>query len=113
MKPSELKNYRKKVSQLKSEGKNESPKKEKREEMIESTLMFSRHYYVSMMVGLITISSVAILGYLGYRLDLYLGTKNAFLVLGLIFSFPFSQFALYKWIKEKYIPSVKKLHKKK
>lgn len=113
MKPSDLENYRKKISQPTSEGKNESPKKEKREDMIESTLMFRKHYHVSLMVAMITMGSVALFGYLGYRLDLFLGTKNAFLVLGLLFSFPFSQFALYKWVKEKYIPSVKKLHKKK
>lgn len=81
--------------------------------MIESTLMFRKHYHVSMMVALITISSVVLFGYLGHQIDLFLGTKNAFLVIGLVFSFPFSQFALYKWVKEKYIPSVKNLSKHK
>jgi len=85
----------------------------KTEEMIESTLMFSKHYHVSMMVALITVGTLALLGYGGYQLDLFLGTKKVFMVLGLIVSFPISQFALYKWIKEKYIPNVKKLSKNK
>lgn len=113
MKPSDIENYRKKASQQITEGERGNSSVHVKEEMIESTLMFSKHYHVSMMVALMTIGSVALLGYLGYRLDLLLGTKNAFMVLGLIFSFPLSQFALYKWIKEKYIPSIKKINSKK
>ena len=78
-------------------------------EMMKSTLLFSQHWRISLMVALISVGSIALLAYLGSRLDLYLGTYPAFLIFGLIVSFPLSQLVIYKWIKKSYIPRVKKL----
>lgn len=88
-----------------------SPSEGKASETIQSTLIFSKHYHVSIMVALVTLSAIGILGYGGYRLDLLMDTKNIFMVAGLVFSFPISQFVLYKWIRGKYIPNVKKHNK--
>lgn len=77
--------------------------------MIKSTLMFSQHWRISLMVAFISIFSIGLFAYLGYQADLFFDTYPAFLVVGVILSFPVSQFATYKWIKEKYIPRMKKL----
>jgi|CXWL01.1.fsa_nt_gi F0F1-type ATP synthase assembly protein I len=89
-----------------------APHAGQRDDMITSTLMFGKHYQVSLMVALSTLGTVGALGYLGYTLDAFLVTNNTFLVIGILISFPLSQFILYKWIKERYIPRVKAIDKK-
>ena len=76
--------------------------------MMKSSLMFSQHWRISLMVALISISSIAVFAYIGSRLDVVFGTHPAFLIVGVIISFPISQFVVYRWIKEKYIPQMKK-----
>lgn len=83
-----------------------------KDDTIKSTLFFRKHYQVSLMVIVVNLSSIAVLCYLGYRLDLWLGIeKHLFAVLGLIISFPISQLILYKWITKSYTPRIKRLSK--
>lgn len=81
------------------------------EDMIKSHLMFQKHYQVTLMVALTTLSTIGIMSYLGHLLDVWLGFKAAFVIVGLLLSFPVSQIILYKWIKERYIPQVKQISK--
>lgn len=76
--------------------------------MMKSILMFSNHAKVTATVALITVSSIAILGFSGWKLDFWLGTKPAFLIVGIILSFPIAQIVIYRWIKKNYIPNLKK-----
>ena len=85
----------------------QSPKKP--DDLIKSTLLLSQHYRVSAMVISASVFSIALLAYLGYRLDLYFATYPFLLIVGVLVSFPLSQVLIIKWIKEKYIPSRKTL----
>lgn len=88
---------------------NDGKELKQKEGVMKSSLLLSQHWRVSLAVALISISSIALFAFLGYNLDLVLDTSPAFVVVGLIISFPFSQFAVYKWIKGKYMPRMKKL----
>ncbi|MDP3975375.1 MAG: AtpZ/AtpI family protein [bacterium] len=83
-------------------------KSEGKPKMMKSTLLLSHHLRVTAMVALITICSVSLLGYGGWRLDDWFSTSPLFLIIGLIISFPLSQFAIYRWIKNHHIPFLKK-----
>lgn len=72
-----------------------------------SNLIFSGHYRVSIMVALISIGFIVLFGFIGFQLDILLGSKPILMLLGLVISFPVSQIVLYKWIVTKYIPQKK------
>lgn len=85
------------------------PKKEKG---IPSHLVLTDHFKVTIVVVLISLSSLAIFGYGGYKLDQYFGTGYIFMVLLLLISFPSAQFVTYRWITRTYLDSIKKKYSK-
>ena len=86
----------------------ESSEKDHSEEqhLVKSTLMFSQHFRVSIMVALITVTVMGGLSFLGYQLDAVYQTKPAFLIVGLVMAFPLSQLVVYKWVKKRYLPKI-------
>jgi len=78
-------------------------------EMMKSSLMFTQHYTVSFTVAAITLVSIGIFGYGGYLLDEVIGSYPTFSISGLIISFPFSIYGIYKWVQTRYIPRLKKM----
>jgi F0F1-type ATP synthase assembly protein I len=87
---------------IKDKGKQEETNK--RPETIKSTLMFSEHLRVTGMVVTISLLCIAGFALLGWFLDGYFGTRPIIAVFAVVFSFPFSQFLIYKWINKKYVP---------
>lgn len=83
-------------------------KPEKKEEMMKSTLMFSNHAKVTATVALITVSSIVLFSFGGWKLDQWLGIAPILFILGIIFSFPIAQIVIYQWIKKHHIPNLKK-----
>lgn len=63
-------------------------------------LMFSKHLQITLRVAAITLGSIGIFTGGGYLLDMKFATKPLFLILGLVISFPLSQFLIYKSMRE-------------
>lgn len=76
----------------------------KKPDTIKSTLMFSEHIRVTAMVVLVSLLCIAGFALLGRFLDGIFETEPMLMVIGVVVSFPFSQFIIYKWIKKKYVP---------
>lgn len=79
------------------------------EEKVKSMLLFTKHYQVSFMAALTTVVFAGVLGFLGSKLDGWYGSNHLWMIICLLISLPISQIVLYKWIKKKYIPRIKKL----
>lgn len=63
-----------------------------------TTLMFSKHYLISIRVIFISILTIAIVGGLGYYLDTITNHKPLFTIISLIIAFPLMQLLIYKSI---------------
>ncbi len=83
---------------------------ESKEAGVPSHLVLTDHFRVTAMVVLISISSLAIFGGAGYKLDQYFDTGHVLFILLILISFPTAQYLLYTWITENYLRSVKKKH---
>jgi len=59
-------------------------------------LIFSKHLQITLRVAAITLGSIGIFTVGGYALDMQIGTKPLFLIIGLLISFPLSQYLIYK-----------------
>ncbi len=81
---------------------------DEQQKMVKSTLMFSQHFRVSIMVALITVTVMGTLSLIGYQLDSVYQTKPAFLIVGLVMAFPLSQLVVYRWVKKNYLPKITK-----
>ncbi|MDF2378682.1 MAG: AtpZ/AtpI family protein [Candidatus Gracilibacteria bacterium] len=79
----------------------------KSSQTVPSTLMFSSHIRVTFMVAFINIVTIGLLGFGGYQIDLLYNTKPMMTLLGVVIAFPLSQYAVFKWVKSKYLPHVK------
>ena len=79
-----------------------------KEKGIPSHLMLTDHFKVTIVVVLISLSSLAIFGYGGFKLDQYFGTGYILMVLLLLVSFPCAQYLTYRWITKTYLESIKK-----
>ncbi len=91
---------------------NQSEKQKKSQQAITSTLMFSQHFRVTLMVALISITMIALFSGSGYLLDIQLDTEPLFLLIGVVISFPLSQLAVYRWVKKSYVPKITSQDKK-
>lgn len=92
--------------QAKNRSQEKSEEASKKSSSHSSTLMFSQHFRVSLMVAAISVSMIGLFAGGGYLLDQQFQTKPLFLLAGVILSFPLSQFAVYRWVKKSYVPKI-------
>jgi len=59
-------------------------------------LMFNKHIQITLRVSAITLGSIILFAGGGLLIDTQIGTKPLFLIIGLLISFPLSQYVIYK-----------------
>ncbi len=63
-------------------------------------VMMTKRIQMTISIVVITMGGIALFGGVGYLLDQYLGTEPIFLFVFIIVSFPLTQLALYKRVKQ-------------
>lgn len=63
-------------------------------------VMMTKRIQMTISIVVITMGGIALFGGAGYLLDQYLGTEPIFLFVFIIVSFPLTQLALYKRVKQ-------------
>jgi len=79
---------------------------DKPDHALDSTLMFSEHFRVTITVVASSLLCIGLFGGGGYLIDQSLGTYPGFMIAGVLVSFPFSQYLIYRWVHKNYTPSL-------
>ena len=90
------KKLKEKLDKVQKQTDNTEPKEGQKATPELQDLMFSKHIQITLRVAAITLGSILIFSGGGFLLDMQIGTKPLFLILGLVVSFPLSQYIIYR-----------------